>query len=91
MKTFWLVFGFSGQAVFSARFLIQWLASERARQSVIPIAFWWLSILGASILLTYAIYRKDPVFIVGQSAGFLIYARNLYLILRKDADEAEST
>jgi len=83
MSKFWLIFGFIGQGVFSARFLVQWLASEKAKKSVIPVAFWWLSLGGASMLLTYAIYRRDPVFILGQSTGFLIYSRNLYFIFRE--------
>ncbi len=83
MRTFWLVIGFTGQFVFSARFLWQWLASEKAKKSVVPIEFWWLSIAGAALLLIYAVYRKDPVFIVGQSFGFLVYSRNLYFISRE--------
>ena len=78
MNTFWLVFGLFGQLLFSARFFVQWLASEKAKMSVVPVAFWWLSIFGALVLLIYAIYRQDPIFILGQSAGFLIYTRNLY-------------
>ena len=62
------------------RFMVQWIVSEKARRSVIPVAFWWLSIGGAAILLAYAIWRADPVFILGQSVGFFIYARNLWLI-----------
>lgn len=76
----WVVVGLGGQLVFSARFLVQWAASERAGRSVIPVAFWWLSIGGAAVLLSYAIHRGDPVFILGQSMGFAIYARNLWLI-----------
>lgn len=76
----WVAVGLGGQLVFSARFLVQWAASERARRSVMPVAFWWLSILGAAVLLSYAIWRRDPVFILGQSMGFVIYARNLWLI-----------
>jgi lipid-A-disaccharide synthase-like uncharacterized protein len=76
----WVLFGLSGQLLFSMRFLIQWLASEREGRSIIPIAFWYFSIFGGMTLLTYAIYRQDPVFILGQSTGVLIYARNLYLI-----------
>ena len=79
----WIAIGFAGQALFGARFLVQWLSSEKAGRSVIPLAFWYLSLGGAAILLTYAIYRKDPVFILGQSTGFLIYTRNLYLIYRE--------
>lgn len=83
MSTFWLCLGFSAQALFSARFLVQWIASERAGTSVVPILFWYLSILGSGMLLIYAIHLQDPVFIVGQSAGIFIYSRNLYLIWRE--------
>lgn len=76
----WIGIGLLGQALFSARFLVQWVASEKRRESHIPIAFWYLSIAGGFTLLTYAIYRADPVFILGQSTGVFIYARNLYLI-----------
>lgn len=76
----WLGIGLAGQALFAARFLVQWLSSERQRRSVIPIAFWYFSIGGGLILLTYAIHRKDPVFILGQSTGVFIYLRNLYFI-----------
>lgn len=76
----WVLVGLGGQIVFSARFLLQWAASERAGRSVVPVAFWWLSIAGAAVLLSYAIHRGDPVFILGQSMGFAIYARNLWLI-----------
>ncbi len=83
MTTFWLVLGLVGQGVFASRFLIQWLASERARKSIIPTPFWHLSIAGSFILLAYAIYRKDPVFILGQAAGIFIYGRNLALLDRE--------
>lgn len=79
----WLVLGFLGQAFFSARFLIQWIVSERRNESVIPAAFWIFSILGGATLLTYAIYRRDPVFILGQAAGLVVYIRNIMLIRRK--------
>ena len=82
-ETLWLTVGFSGQALFSARFLIQWISSERAKKSVIPEAFWWCSIGGAMVLLSYALYRQDPVFILGQSVGFFIYGRNLQLLHRE--------
>ena len=82
-EQFWLSVGFVGQAFFSMRFLIQWIASERRKESVIPIAFWFFSIGGGLTLLTYALHRRDPVFILGEGAGILIYARNLYLIWRK--------
>jgi lipid-A-disaccharide synthase-like uncharacterized protein len=78
----WLIVGFGGQAAFSARFLVQWLASERAGESVVPTAFWYLSIAGSLALLSYAVARVDPVFILGQAFGVFIYSRNLYLIGR---------
>ena len=81
----WLTIGFLGQAFFSSRFLVQWIASERARRSVIPLAFWFLSLGGGATLLAYAIYRRDPVFIVGQGTGLFIYVRNLMLIRREAA------
>lgn len=77
---YWWVIGFGGQIVFASRFWVQWIASERARQSVMPLAFWWLSIVGGLLSLAYAVYRLDPVFILGQATGTLIYARNLALI-----------
>lgn len=90
-ETIWLGIGFLGQAMFSMRFLIQWLQSERQRRSIIPVAFWYFSLLGGVTLLSYAIYRQDPVFILGQGAGLIIYARNLYFIWREKSlatDEA---
>jgi lipid-A-disaccharide synthase-like uncharacterized protein len=82
MDQLWLGIGLLGQSLFSARFLVQWIASERRRQSVIPVPFWYFSIGGGLTLLAYAIYRQDPVFILGQSAGVFVYARNLYFIRR---------
>jgi len=79
----WLALGFLGQAFFSARFLVQWIASERAGRSIIPVAFWFFSMGGGLLLLIYAIYRADPVFITGQAAGLAIYGRNLFLIFRE--------
>lgn len=76
----WVVFGFSAQLMFTARFLIQWIASERARSSVVPVAFWYFSLAGGVMLLTYALYRRDPVFVLGQALGVVIYSRNLWLI-----------
>ena len=76
----WLAVGLSGQALFSARFLIQWIASERQRRSVIPLLFWYFSLAGGATLLAYAIHRQDPVFIIGQGAGLIVYLRNLWLI-----------
>ena len=82
----WVVFGILGQLLFMARFLVQWICSERRGTSYIPVVFWYLSIIGAIILLTYALYRKDPVFILGQSVGLIVYLRNLMLIYaKKDA------
>ena len=78
----WLLLGFAGQAVFMGRFVIQWLASERDRRSVIPLSFWYLSIAGALVLLVYALHRRDPVFVAGQGLGVAIYLRNLQLIRR---------
>jgi lipid-A-disaccharide synthase-like uncharacterized protein len=79
----WLVIGFAGQALFTLRFLTQWIASERARKSTVPVAFWWLSLAGGAVLLLYAIHRRDPVFALGQGTGLAIYTRNLVLISRR--------
>ena len=87
MEKIWIGIGFLGQAIFGSRFLIQWIASERAKQSIIPLAFWWLSLAGAMFLLLYSIHRRDPVFIVGQCTGFLIYSRNLYFIYTKKSKQ----
>lgn len=76
----WVLVGLFGQLLFTGRFLVQWIASERAKRSVVPILFWYFSIGGGLILLAYALYRRDPVFILGQSMGVFIYARNLWLI-----------
>jgi lipid-A-disaccharide synthase-like uncharacterized protein len=76
----WVMIGLGGQLLFTARFLVQWIASERAGRSVVPLAFWYLSIGGGLVLLTYALYRRDPVFILGQAMGIFIYGRNLWLI-----------
>jgi lipid-A-disaccharide synthase-like uncharacterized protein len=80
---FWLVIGFVAQGMFASRFLVQWIASERQKKSVIPIQFWFLSLGGGILLLIYAIYRQDPVFILGQGTGLIIYSRNLILIFRR--------
>jgi lipid-A-disaccharide synthase-like uncharacterized protein len=80
-ETIWLAVGFLGQGLFSARFIVQWIKSERERKSVFPVAFWYFSIAGGVTLLAYAIYRKDPVFIVGQLTGLFIYLRNLYFVI----------
>lgn len=90
-KTVWLVVGFVGQALFTMRFFVQWLQSERMRKSVVPEAFWYFSLLGGTTLLTYAIHRKDPVFIVGQASGLFIYLRNIYFIVRERKELKAST
>ncbi|HEY0514682.1 MAG TPA: lipid-A-disaccharide synthase N-terminal domain-containing protein [Thermoanaerobaculia bacterium] len=81
----WIAIGFVGQAFFFGRFFVQWIASERRRQSVVPRSFWYLSLGGGAVLLAYAIHKRDPVFIAGQATGFLIYTRNLWLIHRPGA------
>jgi lipid-A-disaccharide synthase-like uncharacterized protein len=78
--TFWLTIGFLGQSLFTARFLMQWVVSEQKRASVVPVAFWWLSLLGGLLLLAYAIFRRDPVIITGQGMGLFVYTRNLMLV-----------
>jgi len=83
LKNPWVILGLAGQVLFGARFIIQWVASEIKKESYIPLVFWYLSIGGGAILLAYAIYRKDPVFIVGQSTGLIVYIRNLILISRR--------
>jgi lipid-A-disaccharide synthase-like uncharacterized protein len=77
----WVVLGFVAQAFFTMRFVVQWIASERARASVIPVAFWFFSIGGGVLLLIYALYRRDPVFIAGQALGLIVYIRNVYFIM----------
>jgi lipid-A-disaccharide synthase-like uncharacterized protein len=81
-STFWLILGLGGQALFASRFLVQWISSERKRRSHIPLAFWYLSILGGLITLVYAIHLADPPFILGQSMGVVVYTRNLVLLKR---------
>lgn len=76
----WLGVGFLGQVVFGLRFIVQWIATEKAKKSVIPLAFWYLSLVGTLILLSYSIYKKDPVFIAGFCLNLVIYIRNLYFI-----------
>jgi lipid-A-disaccharide synthase-like uncharacterized protein len=79
----WVLLGFLAQGLFTMRFLVQWIASERAGRSVIPLAFWIFSIAGGVLLLIYALYRKDPVFIAGQALGVFVYLRNLYFVMRE--------
>ena len=80
---FWVIFGFIGQAMFTMRFFIQWIASEKRKQSVIPVSFWYFSLGGGLILLSYAIHRMDPVFILAYLPGNFIYFRNLYFVYRR--------
>ncbi len=84
-----LILGFSGQTLFFMRFFVQWLTSEKLHRSVIPVSFWYFSIGGSSLLLIYAIIRKDVVFIVGQATGFTIYLRNLYFIAKERREREE--
>ena len=83
----WVGFGLFGQALFFSRFLVQWIATERRRQVTIPTAFWFFSLSGGLVLLTYAIHRRDPVFILGQTTGVFIYLRNLWFIYFGDDKE----
>jgi lipid-A-disaccharide synthase-like uncharacterized protein len=87
----WLVIGILGQSVFFARFLAQWIASERKRDSVVPIAFWWLSLAGGLTTLFYAIHREEPVWAVGQAMGIFIYTRNLMLVAKGKRRAAHRT
>jgi len=91
VKDIWMALGFVGQVVFGTRFLIQWIATERQKRSVVPVAFWYLSLVGTVILLTYSIHQRDPVFIVGFSVNMIIYVRNLYFIYRNRPAEAAAT
>lgn len=92
LNNLWLALGLIGQTIFSGRFLLQWIYSEYKKRSVIPMGFWYASIIGALLLLCYACYKKDPVFIVAQSSGLLIYLRNMQM-RRRDKKEpaAESS
>jgi lipid-A-disaccharide synthase-like uncharacterized protein len=83
IEPIWLAIGFAGQALFSARFVVQWIMSERVGKSVIPLAFWLFSVAGGVTLLAYAIHRADPVIIAGQAGGLVVYARNLWLIRKE--------
>jgi lipid-A-disaccharide synthase-like uncharacterized protein len=84
----WLTLGFVAQALFAMRFIVQWIASERARRSIVPEVFWYFSCAGGVLLFAYAIYRMDPVFILGQGTGLLIYARNIQMIWNTKREEA---
>jgi lipid-A-disaccharide synthase-like uncharacterized protein len=87
---FWLIVGFIGQIIFGLRFLIQWISSEKRKESYVPEIFWYLSLIGGLTLLVYATYKGDPVFILGQAMGSLVYLRNLILISRKKKEAAGS-
>jgi lipid-A-disaccharide synthase-like uncharacterized protein len=87
---FWVIFGLAGQAAFFSRFLVQWIASEREGRSVIPLAFWYLSLSGSLTLLIYAIHRQEPIFALGQSVGGIVYVRNMVLLKRERAAGAKS-
>jgi lipid-A-disaccharide synthase-like uncharacterized protein len=84
----WLAVGFSAQLMFSMRFIVQWIASERARRSIVPETFWYFSLLGGAMLFAYAVYRLDPVFMLGQGMGLVIYSRNIYFIRTHRRNEA---
>ena len=86
--SWWVALGFLAQALFTMRFLVQWIASERAGRSVVPLAFWLFSIGGGVLMLVYALYIKDPVFITGQALGVFIYLRNLYFVMRDKSQTA---
>ena len=87
----WVVLGFLGQACFGCRMLVQWIWSERVKKSVIPIYYWYFSIAGALIIFTYAIHRRDPVFVIGQFFGLFIYVRNVMLMKRRHVDTTAAT
>jgi len=87
----WLAFGLLGQIVFGMRFIVQWIASERKRESHIPLVFWYLSIVGGIITTAYAIHKRDAVFIIGQGAGLVVYVRNLMLIYRAQRTTTTTT
>ena len=86
-ETFWLVLGFTAQALFGGRMFIQWIISEKKGESVVPPVFWLLSLAGGFLLFIYALKRMDPVFILGQASGLIIYSRNIYFIYRRKNKE----
>ena len=86
----WVVLGFAAQLMFTMRFVVQWIETERQKKSVIPLAFWLFSIAGGLLLLLYALYRRDPVFIAGQAFGVFVYLRNLQFVLRDQRKKVES-
>ncbi len=82
-KAFIYMLGFVAQGIFASRFIVQWIASEKEKRSVIPMAFWYLSFAGGLLLTVYAVFRKDPVFILGQASGLIVYSRNIILRWRE--------
>jgi lipid-A-disaccharide synthase-like uncharacterized protein len=89
IEKIWLGIGFLAEGMFSMRFIIQWIASERKKESTVPLAFWYFSLIGGAMLFAYATWRRDPVFMLGQGSGLFVYSRNLFLIYRKkNADAA---
>jgi lipid-A-disaccharide synthase-like uncharacterized protein len=86
----WVVLGFAAQLMFTMRFVVQWIETERQKKSVIPLAFWIFSIAGGLLLLLYALYRRDPVFIAGQAFGVFVYLRNLQFVLREQKKKSAS-
>lgn len=85
-ENLWVAFGYGGQALFASRFLVQWIATERRKQSVVPTPFWYLSLAGGLVLLAYAIHIRNGVFITGQSFGVIVYARNLWFVHGRNQD-----
>lgn len=79
----WIAVGFGGQAMFTMRFLLQWIVSERAKRSIVPELFWYFSLMGGLVLFAYALHKQDPVIAVGQATGIVIYLRNIWLIWRE--------
>lgn len=89
VELLWVLFGLAAQMMFTGRFLLQWLASEKQKKSVVPVAFWYFSLAGGLMLLAYAIHRRDPVIILGQAVGVVIYLRNLMLIYKDRRTHAD--
>lgn len=86
----WIVVGLTGQVLFMMRFVVQWITSEKLKRSVVPVTFWYFSLAGGVVLFTYALWRKDPVFIIGQSTGLFIYTRNLWFIHKEHKNSADT-
>ena len=86
----WVTLGFLGQILFTGRMLVQWFVSEREKRSVVPTAFWWMSLVGASMLLVYFVWRKEPIGVLGQATGWFVYVRNLWMIHKAKAHTAET-